>query len=75
MRGQKGKDIIGEKVTFLSDWPWVYPEYEFEIDFSKDEIQQIIIDPSTRLADVLPENNTLDFSSKDKDVIRFKSNN
>ena len=75
MRGQKGKDIIGEKVTFLSDWPWVYPEYEFEIDFSKDEIQQIIIDPSTRLADVHPENNTLDFSSKDKDVIRFKSNN
>lgn len=73
MRGNKGKDIIGEKVKYLTDWPWVYPEYEFEVEFSKDDIDEVIIDPSGRLADVNQENNTFKTANKKEENIRFKS--
>ena len=73
MRGNKGKDIIGEKVKYLTDWPWVYPEYEFEVEFSKDDIDEVIIDPSGRLADVNQENNTFKNINKKEENIRFKS--
>ena len=51
--------IVGTTFTFktISDWPWVYDYYEFEVDFSLEEIKKIQIDPSTRLADVNLENN------------------
>ncbi len=39
------------------DWPWVFPEYEFLIPVSKDEIVRIEIDPSLRMADVDRSNN------------------
>lgn len=56
MRGQKLTD--GDLTfTTLSDWPWVYPEYSFTIDVSFNEIDEVIIDPSQRLADVKKENN------------------
>ncbi len=73
MRGVKGQDIIGEKVKYLTDWPWVYPEYEFEVEFSKNKIDEVIIDPSGRLADVNQENNKFKTSSLKKEAIRFKS--
>ena len=73
MRGNKGIDLIGENVKYLTDWPWVYPEYEFEVDFSIDKIDEIIIDPSKRLADVKRENNTFKNSGKKEETIRFKS--
>ena len=35
----------------------MYNYYEFEVDFSIEEIKKIQIDPSTRLADIDLENN------------------
>jgi hypothetical protein len=57
MRGSKKNDMIGDTFKTISDWPWVYEYYEFEVDFSLEEIKKIQIDPSTRLADVNLENN------------------
>ena len=57
MRGNKTNDIIGNDFKVLSDWPWVYENYEFTIDLPKDQIKEIKIDPSTRLADVNDDNN------------------
>lgn len=56
MRGEK-KETIYQKTTLLSDWPWVYPQYEFEIDHSVDQIKQVRIDPSNRMADLWLDNN------------------
>ena len=57
MRGSKKKDMIGDTFKTITDWPWVYNYYEFEVDFSIEEIKKIQIDPSTRLADIDLENN------------------
>jgi hypothetical protein len=57
MRGSKKKDMIGDAFKTITDWPWVYNYYEFEVDFSIEEIKKIQIDPSTRLADIDLENN------------------
>ena len=57
MRGSKKNDMIGDNFKTISDWPWVYNYYEFEVDFSIEEIKKIQIDPSTRLADIDLENN------------------
>ena len=58
MRGAKKNDMIGDDFKVISDWPWVYNYYEFEVDIPVDSIKKIQIDPSTRLADVNLENNT-----------------
>ena len=57
MRGNKSNDSYLKDFKTLSDWPWVYQYYQFEATVSYDEIKQIAIDPSSRLADVNPENN------------------
>jgi hypothetical protein len=41
----------------LADWPWAYPFYEFEIDLPADKIDEIIVDPFLRLADINDQNN------------------
>lgn len=64
MRGSKKNDMIGDNFKTISDWPWVYEYYEFEVDFSLEEIKKIQIDPSTRLADVNLENNVWTESTK-----------
>ena len=57
MRGEKGKDVYPMRKITLEDWPWVYPEYNFEIDINFDDIKSIQIDPSTRMADINQEDN------------------
>ena len=57
MRGSKSNDSYLKDFKTLSDWPWVYQYYQFEATVSYDEIKQIAIDPSSRLADVNSENN------------------
>ena len=57
MRGNKSNDSYLKDFKTLSDWPWVYQYYQFEATVSYDKIKQIAIDPSSRLADVNPENN------------------
>ena len=77
MRGNKSEDIIGESFQVLSDWPWVYQNYEFLVNFPISKIKEIIIDPSTRLADVDNRNNNWLNSNKkdDSNKIIFKNKN
>ena len=56
MRGEK-KENFYAKTTLLPDWPWTYPEYGFTIDRPIKSIQRIVIDPSSRLADVNLDDN------------------
>lgn len=60
MRGEKGDDsyLFGAPVKTQSDWPWTYPLYNLEIGYPLSEIEFIEIDPSGRLADIYPENNS-----------------
>ncbi len=58
MRGNKTSDSFLSDFKVISDWPWVYTHYEFELPISKKEITKITIDPSGRLADVNQENNS-----------------
>ncbi|HET8808913.1 MAG TPA: M1 family metallopeptidase [Flavobacteriaceae bacterium] len=58
MRWEK-PDGTSEEIERIvkEDWGWAYPTYEFSIDRPKNEIEQIEIDASDRLADVNRENN------------------
>jgi hypothetical protein len=56
MRGEKRTDN-GVQYTVLADWPWVNPEYEFEVDAPLKDIKRVEIDPSGRLADIKRGNN------------------
>ena len=69
MRGSKKNDIIGNGVKTISDWPWVYDYYKFEVDFSIEEIKKIQIDPSTRLADINLENNIWTINNNDELIV------
>jgi aminopeptidase N len=57
MRGSKGKDMYGIERIDKKSWPWVYPEYKFLLDVPMNQVVEIEIDPSTRLADLDRENN------------------
>ncbi|QRR03779.1 M1 family metallopeptidase [Dyadobacter sandarakinus] len=57
MRGEKEEKLYS-KTTLLADWGWTYPEYSFTIDRNQADIVRIVIDPSQRMADIEPENNT-----------------
>jgi len=46
--------------TVLPDWAWAYPTYFFEIPKAKTAIKKITLDPSGLMADVKPENNSLE---------------
>ena len=56
MRGSKSNDSYLKDFKTLSDWPWVYQYYQFEATVCYDEIKQIAIDPSSRLADINQNN-------------------
>ena len=47
------------KRTVLKDWTWAQPTYSFPIS-NQSSVKKITIDPSGFLADVKPENNTLE---------------
>ena len=57
MRGNKKQENNDMKRTVLSDWEWVMPTYEFELNMPKSKITKIEIDPSRRMADANRENN------------------
>ncbi len=57
MRGEKPHQDQAVERIVKPDWPWVYPEYELEINRPSAEISQIEIDPSQRMADVERANN------------------
>jgi hypothetical protein len=66
MRGEKGKDWY-ETLTTLPDWPWTSPTYTFIVNEPLDNIEAIVIDPSTRLADVDLNDNTYPFVVKQEE--------
>jgi aminopeptidase N len=61
MRGAKSQDSMimlkGRDFKVMEDWPWVNPNYEFEIPCMLKEVEQIIIDPTWRMADIERGNN------------------
>ena len=61
MRGAKSKDSMIMKkdrdFEVMDDWAWVNPTYEFEIPCKLKEVEQIIIDPTWRMADIERGNN------------------
>lgn len=61
MRGKKPEEKTfelygGIKRTVLENWFWTKPEYTIKLEKN---VKNAVIDPSTRLADVEPEDNTL----------------
>ena len=56
MHGDKENETEYNR-TILKSWPWVYPEYSFDIDISKSEIKHVVIDISDRMADTDKSNN------------------
>ncbi len=66
MRGEKPAEEGQAGRTVLPDWEWTSPTYEFEIDLKKRKIESIIIDPSTRLADLNNTNGVYPFPKERK---------
>ncbi|MEX0846033.1 MAG: M1 family metallopeptidase, partial [Balneolaceae bacterium] len=59
MRGEKPTEQEMKRTT-LKDWPWVEPEYNFTINKPASQIKSITIDPTQRLADINPDNDSFD---------------
>ncbi len=76
MRGEKGNDLLQIDRVNLADWPWVYPTYSFSLGVNSKDIQEIVIDPSNRLADIQINNNIYPSESiqKEDSGINFKGN-
>lgn len=56
MYGEK-EETLGMKRTLAADWPWVYSDYELVLSRPVNEIRQLEIDPTGRLADIDRSNN------------------
>ena len=67
MRGAKTKDNMvmkkGRDFEVAEDWPWTNPTYEFEIPCKASEVEQIIIDPYWRIADI--DRSNKEFNNKE----------
>ena len=76
MRGAKGEDILKVKRETLEDWPWVYPTYSFDVPIPVGQIEEVVIDPTNRLADIEPSNNALvpGGAPEGKDIQPFEGN-
>jgi hypothetical protein len=59
MRGHKPAEGAAAKYTVAEDWPWTHPTYELVIDKSMDMIQEVVIDPTRRMADIDTDNNAM----------------
>lgn len=66
LRGEKPAEEGQSNRVILPDWEWTSPTYEFEIDLKKRKIESIIIDPSTRLADLNNTNGVYPFPKERK---------
>ena len=76
MRGNKSNDSFLNDFKTLTDWPWVYQYYQFETTVNYNEIKQIAIDPSSRLADINSQNNVWSNNkTKQQTPIIYKNTN
>ncbi|GAA4846764.1 M1 family metallopeptidase [Algivirga pacifica] len=64
MRGEKAAEN-SQKRTVLNDWPWTHPTYTLEVTNGK-QVEQVVIDPSGRMADIDQSNNTYQKPTGDK---------
>lgn len=60
MRGRKARDGYYQDRINQPDWPWTHPTYSFTFA-PKDDIKDIVIDPSLRLAETNRLNNNQRF--------------
>ena len=58
MRGEKKSDTWSDGIKVLPDWRWTHPTYEFVLNEKAKNIVKVEIDPSQRMADVEPANNS-----------------
>lgn len=57
MWGEKENEFTNITRIIEKDWPWVFPEYQLQLQRPVSEIVRVEIDPSGRMADVVRENN------------------
>ena len=57
MWGEKENELPDVNRITEEDWPWVFPEYQLNLDVPMSEIKRIEIDPTGRMADIDRENN------------------
>ena len=60
MRGEKPDEsgwYTDAERHVLKDWPWTNPEYEFELDIPRNQIERVVIDPTYRMADINRKDN------------------
>ena len=62
MRGEKP---VKKSTKILNDWAWAYPTYSFMVEYNQ-EIQQVIIDPEQKIADINTNNNSLSTKQSEK---------
>lgn len=58
MRAEKDAENNMKNFRTVADWPWTFPTYELKLDSKLSSIKSIEIDPSKRMADVDPSNNS-----------------
>jgi len=73
MRGEKKEESGYSSWTNLPDWAWVNPTYGLTIDLNVKDISKIEIDPSFRLADINPGNNTVELGDESIFIYKFQS--
>lgn len=71
MRGEKGIDWY-KSLTTLPDWQWTNPYYTLQVNSKLDDIESIVIDPSTRMADVNTSNNVYPSTSSEEETQNTK---
>lgn len=57
LREMRGEKPVKDGVVLLEDWTWAYPEYRFDIDINRTEIEAVTIDVHNEIADVNKDNN------------------
>ncbi len=61
MRGEKANEgLYTEYQVAEKDWYWTHKTYELELPIKIKKIKKVIIDPSTRIADVDQDNNSVE---------------
>ncbi len=66
MRIMRGEKTFPAKsnVKVEADWPWTHRTYEFDIKIPIKDLESVLIDPSRRMADIVPNNNEQLFRNK-----------
>ena len=59
LREMRGEKPVKKEVVLLKDWTWAYPEYRFDIDIDRSEIESVTIDVHNEVADVNKDNNKI----------------